>query len=148
MQAVNTFIAKVEDRVPAEIQIPLLDVALQSTSERWWKNHRNTLLRWECVADALRARFKEDEGPSSMLKYHGTSDPRHHFWACEEQWRSTRYPEELWVHRFIHSLGTIPQAWYLEEERKRETRSWQVVADKFVWCFLFEGETAQESQAL
>ena len=84
MQAVNTFIAKVEDRVPAESRMPLLDVALQSTSVRWWKNHRNTLLRWERVADALRARFKEDEGPYSTLKYHGTSDPRHHLRACEE----------------------------------------------------------------
>ena len=78
MQAVNTFITKVEDMVPNESRMPLLDVALQSTSAQWWKNHRDTLFRWDCVADALRACFKEDDGPRSMLKYRGTSDPRNH----------------------------------------------------------------------
>lgn len=45
-------------------------------------------------------------------------------------------------------MGTIPQAWYLQEEREWGTCSWQAVADKFVRCFLFEGEMVQESQAL
>ena len=84
MQAVNTFILKVEDRVPEECRIPLMNVALKSTSGRWWNNHRNTLLRWELVADALRARFKEEEGPCITLKHHGDSDPRQHLRACEE----------------------------------------------------------------
>ena len=100
------------------------------------------------MADALRARFKEDEGPHSMLKYHETSDPRHHLRACEEQWRSTRYPKELWVHRFIHSLDVIPKAWYLTEEKRRGTHNWQEVAEKFIQCFSFEGKIKLVTQAL
>ena len=144
----NTFIAKVEDKVPEGSRIPLLDITLQSTSDRWWKNHRTTLSYWSCTTQDLKARFKEDEGPRSGHRYKAPSDPRDHLKSCEEQWQGLGYPQELWVHRFIHSLDTNPQAWYLEEERKRGTCSWQEVTDKFVRCFLFEGETAQESQAL
>ena len=148
MQAVNTFIAKVEDMVPEGCRLPLLDVALQSTAARWWKNHRNTLSQWSSVADALRARSKEDEGPRSKQRYSGTSNPQDHLRTCEEQWRSIGYPKELWAHRFVHSLDTIPHAWYLEEERKRGTSSWTEVARKFARCFSFMEDTDLESQAL
>ena len=84
MQAVNTFITKVEDIVSEGSRLPLLDVALQSTAARWWKNHRNTLSRWSRVVDALRARFKEDEGPRSRQRYSGTSNPQDHLRTCEE----------------------------------------------------------------
>ena len=148
MQAVNTFIAKVEDTVPESHRIPLLDVALQSTSTRWWKNHCTTLSQWSCVTQALKARFKEDEGPRSGHRYQWTSDPRAHLKSCEEQWRGLGYPQELWVHQFIHSLDTIPQAWYLEEERKMGTGSWREVIDKFFRCFSLEGETELVTRAL
>ena len=110
MQAVNTFIAKVEDKVPEEQIIPVMDVALQSISARWWKNHRNSLSRWSCVAEALRVRFKEDEGPRSKKRYQGNFDLKDHLKACQEKWRSVGYPKELWVHQFVHSLDTIPHA--------------------------------------
>ena len=96
----------------------------------------------------MRARFKEDEGPQSRQRYLGTSNPQDHLQTCEEQWRSIGYQEEMWVHRFVHSLDTIPHAWYLEEERKRGTSSWMEVARKFVRCFSFTGDTELESQAL
>ena len=82
MKAVNTFIVKVEDKVPEEKRIPLMDVALQSTLARWRKNHRNSLSRWSCVATALRARFKEDKGPRSKRRYQGNSDPEDHLKLC------------------------------------------------------------------
>ena len=43
MHVVNTFIAKVEEKVPIEHRVPIMDVALQSMSERWWVNHRKSL---------------------------------------------------------------------------------------------------------
>ena len=84
MKAINTFIAKVEDKVPEEQRVPLMDLALQSTSARWWKNHRNSLSQWDCVANALKERFKEEEGPQNNKKYQGNSDPREHLRTCRE----------------------------------------------------------------
>ena len=52
------------------------------------------------------------------------------------------------MHNFIHSLDTIPQAWYLIEEKKRGTGTWQVVAEKFMQCFSFKGETKLVIDAL
>ena len=75
MHAVNTFIAKVEEKVPIEHRVPLMDVALQSMSARWWVNHRNSLPQWENFARALRARFKDDVGTQFIKKYQGDSDP-------------------------------------------------------------------------
>ena len=63
MNAVNKFIAKVEGKVPIEHRVPLMDVALQSMSARWWVNHCNSLPKWEDVSISLRGRFKEDVGP-------------------------------------------------------------------------------------
>ena len=52
------------------------------------------------------------------------------------------------MHNFIHSLDTIPQAWYLTEEKKRGTSTWKAVAKNFMQCFSFEGETKPVTQAL
>lgn len=27
---------------------------------------------------------------------------------------------ELWVHDFVHTLGTLPKAWYVKEEVQRQ----------------------------
>ena len=66
----------------------------------------------------------------------------------EEQWKILGYQKELWVHKFIHSLDVIPQAWYLTEERKRGINTWQEVTGKFTQCFLFEGRIEPVTQVL
>ena len=131
MNVVNTFIAKIEDKVPVDYKVLLMDVGLQSTSIRWWSNHCNSLSRWDKVAATLKARFKEEEEPHFTKKHQGDSDPIKHLKKCEDQWKNARYLEELWVHKFINSLDLIPQAWYLIEERKIGTSTWQAVAKKF-----------------
>ena len=70
MHAVNTFIKKVEENVPIEHRVPLMDVALQSTSERWRANNHSSLLLWEDVARILRTRFHklQDENSSKSTK--------------------------------------------------------------------------------
>jgi len=108
MSAVNTFIKKIEDKVLEGHRVPLIDMALQSTSARWWSNHCNSLLQWDRFATALKAIFKEVEGPQVKDIYQGESDPKNHLKGCEYQWRTERYPKELWVHKFIHSLDLIP----------------------------------------
>ena len=106
-----------------------MDTTLQSTSVIWWSNHCNSLTRWDEVAAALKARFKEEEEPRSKDRYQGESNPKSHLEKCEAQWRTDGYPEELWVHRFIHSLAINPHAWYLTEEKRRGTNKWQEVAE-------------------
>ena len=83
MHVVNTFIAKVEEKVLIEHRVPLMDVALQSTLARWWVNHRNSLPQWEDVAIALRARFQEASGPQCIEKYQGDYDPIENLRNCE-----------------------------------------------------------------
>ena len=97
-----------------------MDVALQSTLATWWVNHHNSLPQWEDVAITLRARFQEASQPHFIEKYQGDSDPIEHLNHCEYNWKKAGYPKFLWMHNFIHSLDTIPLAWYLKEEKKRE----------------------------
>ena len=85
MNVVNTFIARREDKVPADHRVPLMDMDLQSTSARWWSNHRNSLSQWDKFVAALKARFKEEEEPNFTQKYQGDSDPRKHLKECEDQ---------------------------------------------------------------
>ena len=121
MKTVSTFIKKNEDKVPEEHVISLMDVALQSTSARWWENHRNSPSRWEDVTITLKTRFQVALGPQLEKKYRGDSDPQLHKFTCECKRKMEKYLKSLWVHNFIHSLDTIPQALYLTEEKKRQT---------------------------
>ena len=75
MHVVNTFITKVEEKVPVEHRVPLMDVSLQSTSARWCTTHRNSLSWWEDIAKALRTRFHEASGPQFKEKYQGILTP-------------------------------------------------------------------------
>lgn len=59
IHAVNTFITNMEEKLPIEHRVPLMDISLQSTSARWWATHHNSLSRWEDIARALRTRFHE-----------------------------------------------------------------------------------------
>lgn len=108
MNAINTFITKIEDKLPKDHRVSLMDVALQSTYARWWSNHCNSLSRWDKVAIALKSRFKREEEPHFTQKFQGDSDPRKHLKECEDQWNIAGYPQELWFHKFIHSLDVIP----------------------------------------
>jgi hypothetical protein len=42
------------------------------------------------------------------------------------------------MHRFIHTLDTIPKNWYLELEMCRETRIWDELVQIFKVKFTFE----------
>lgn len=55
--------------------------------------------------------------------YEGTTDPTIHIEQCIKKWRSKYLSPMLWAHKCIHTLGTIPQAWYLDEETHKKTRS-------------------------
>lgn len=54
----------------------------------------------------------------------------------------------MWPHLFIHSLGNIPQAWYLEEELKCQTTNWDVLSTQFCRDFYFSNVDQRIAQAL
>jgi len=43
----------------------------------------------------------------------------------------------MWTHLFIHSLGNIPQACYLQEELRCQTTNWEVLSTQFSRDFSF-----------
>ena len=51
---------------------------------------------------------------------------------------SVTVPKELWVHMFIHTLGIVPQAWYIQEEVRRKTRDCDSLAEQFTSSFSFK----------
>ena len=71
-------------------------------------------------------------------KYTGESDPRSHIQTCERNWSDI--PEDEWVHRFIHTLDTVPRNWYTETELRKGTTTWPLMIDSFLLTFAFESE--------
>lgn len=47
-------------------------------------------------------------------------------------WNREWVLKELWVHGFIHTLGTFPKALYVQEEIRRQTRNWDNLDENFV----------------
>jgi len=45
------------------------------------------------------------------------------------------------MHRFIHTLGTIPKNWYLEPKMGREITNWDQLIQRFKLTFNFEHES-------
>ena len=48
--------------------------------------------------------------------YDGTIDLVVHIYSCVKLWKFVALPPSLWVHYFVHSLGTNQKARYLHEE--------------------------------
>ena len=87
-----------------------------------------------------------------MENFLGQGDPHKHVapWmevCCE------RTMDE-WVHLFIHALGLIPNAWYLDAKLHQRTHQWETMRDDFVGTFGLIGgaealdETLQDIDAL
>ena len=76
----------------------------------------------------------------------GPGDPREHLSAWMEEWCERTTNE--WVHLFIHALGPIPTAWYLDAELHQYTRHWETLKDEFVGMFGLIGGTEALKEAL
>jgi hypothetical protein len=50
-------------------------------------------------------------------------------------------PKQEWMHRFIHTLETVPRNWYLELEVHRGTMNWEELIQNFKVTFNFEVES-------
>ena len=55
---------------------------------------------------------------------------------------------EEWVHLFIHALGPIPAAWYLDVELHQRTRQWKTLKDEFLGTFGLTGGLEVLEEAL
>ena len=52
------------------------------------------------------------------------------------------------VHRFIHTLDTVPWNWYTETELRNGMTTWPLLIDIFLLTFTFESEYPNVDQAL
>jgi hypothetical protein len=138
-----------------EKRILVLDVALRSSSARWWATHKGTLSSWDEAKCAIQHHFIPPSQLTSLnLKqsalelYDGISDPREHVVHCIQVWEVAQLPSQLWVHQFIHSLGQIPTSWYIHEEARHQTGCWEILQRQFCQDFLFSGKSPEITLAL
>ena len=77
------------------------------------------------------------EYPQEFSNYRGESDPRQHLKISKDIWNRKGVPKELWVHGFIHTLGTFPKARYIQEEIRRKMGDCDILKNEFVSSFSF-----------
>ena len=122
-----------------------MDLAVRATPARWWYAHKENIASWDDIKRLMAIRFSVDK-EYVQQKYTGESDPRSHIQTCEQSWLDI--PEDEWVHRFIHTLDTVPRNWYTETELRKGTTTWPLMIDSFLLTFAFESEYPGVDQAL
>ena len=80
--------------------------------------HNGTFQDWEECRDMIVLRF-EHLVHLHVNSFLGPGDPCEHFSIWMEKW--WEWTMEEWVHLFIHALGPIPTAWYLDAELHQRT---------------------------
>lgn len=78
----------------------------------------------------------------------GDSNPKNHIKNFIMNWKSKGMLKNRWVHAFTHMLGTIPRAWYDQEELHQKITYWDTVEVQFVSNVSFRGDEAQMTEAL
>ena len=109
--SIKEFLRTFEVEVPREQRLWALNVAMCATPARWWDTHKGAFQDWEECRDMMILKF-EPPNDLRVKIFLSPGDPREHFFTWMEKWwdRTT----EEWVHLFIHALGPIPTAWYLD----------------------------------
>jgi hypothetical protein len=104
-------------QIPEQQKILLeLDVALRETLERLWDTHKEGIGDWKHCKRMMLIRFGIGE---IMHNNKGMISLTDHVVHCMTTWR--HMPNQEWMHRFIHTLETVPKNWYLEIEVCRGT---------------------------
>ena len=122
-----------------------MDLAVRATPARWWYSHKENIASWDDVKRLMAIRFSIDTDYVQQ-KYTRESNPRSHIQACEQDWSDIL--EDEWVHRFIHTLDTVPRNWYTEIELRKGTTTWPLMIDSFLLTFTFESKYPNVDQAL
>ena len=126
---IQDFLPQFEQQVPHEQSIIAMDLAVRATPARWWYAHKENIASWDDLKRLMAIRFSTDS-EYVQHKYTGQSDPRSHIQTCEQNWSDI--PEDEWVHRFIHTLDTVPRNWYTEAELRKGTTTWPLMIDSFL----------------
>jgi len=91
---------------------------------------------------------RKTDRPQDEGKYTGNSSPKKHIKDCTTSWESQGLPSNRWVHTFIHTLGTIARALYIQEQLRQQMASWGTLEAYFIDDFSFKGNEAQMSELL
>jgi len=87
----------------------------------------------------MRERFiQEEDQPYDRVKYRRNLDPKKHLEDYTKKWEREKVPKEISMHLLKHTLGTIPQAWYIQEEICRQTTDWDIMSNQFNSSFSFK----------
>ena len=122
-----------------------MDLAVQATPTRWWYAHKENIASWDDLKRLMAIRLSVNR-EYVQQRYTGESDPRSHIQTCEQDWSDI--PEDEWVHRFIHTLDTVPWNWYTDTELHKGTTTWPLMIDIFLLTFAFESEYPNVDKAL
>ena len=121
-----------------------LNLAMHVTPTRWWETHKGMFQEWEECHKMMILRF-EPPVHIRMETFFGQADPRKHFSTWMEVWCERTKDE--WFHLFIHALGPIPTAWYLDAEPYQRTHHSKTMKDDFVGKFRLIGGTEALDEA-
>lgn len=96
-----------------------MSVSLQETPAIWWETHQDQIQYWSTIKAVSLYRFlPPNEILHKIPTYDGRTCPQEHVEHCCFIWEVDGLEVEMWLHLFIHSLGNILQACYLQEELK------------------------------
>ena len=122
-----------------------LNLAMCVTPVRWWETHRGTFQYWEECRKMMILWF-EPMVHLCMETFLGQGDLCKYLAAWIEVW--CKRTEDKWVHLFIHALGPIPTAWYLDADLLQCTLHWETMRDDFLGTFRLIGRTEALDEAL
>ena len=112
---IDTLLAKMEYLVLETQRIQTMDVLVKGTPMRWWETHRRIIQDWAQVVECLKVRFHPSTNFELVRRYKGTKDPQEHIWFYERHQKTKKIPRAQWVHRFSHTIDTVPKICYNQE---------------------------------
>ena len=74
-----------------------------------------------------------DQPQKVQSRFDRKTIPQEYLAQCSEAWQHV--PQEVWVHRFVHTLEPIAKNWYAKAQLRRDTISWDCLVDSFVLTF-------------
>ena len=118
---------------------------MHTNLEHWWDMHKGNIEDWDECNRMMRLHFEKPTSPPMDI-FGGRGDSCKNLATWMEVWDKTTRAE--WVHMFVHTLGPIPTAWYLEMELRRWTLNWVIMSESFQLTFGMAGGSEGLDEAL
>jgi hypothetical protein len=55
-------------------------------------------------------------------------DPQENLVYYEQRWIMKNAPWSQWAHRFIHTLDVVQCSWYVKQELRKKTITWEMIS--------------------